>query len=194
MRDVNLFEPLESMFETAGFDEQSRSRFSMEAFFSREIESAPRHLYDYWNALPVETGAEMPLERLCRPIEALPAKMSEWVSWIDTTAQDPMCYTIWNHRDSHIPGMGPEISGKKLGDIKAAPLHISACAIEFLYCKHERIPMYYEIDQIICGFKRHYTRIMVPVSDGNGAVNRIVYAIRLIGETVRVDTVAGRLV
>ena len=149
-----MFEPLESMFETSGFDEQARSRFSMEAFFSRETGSAPGHLYDYWNALPAESGA-VPRQTLCRPIEALPVNVSAWVSWIDTTAQDPMCFRIWNHHDTQIPGLGTEISGQKLGDIKEAPLHVSACAIEYLYCKHEQIPMYHEIDQSVCGFKRH---------------------------------------
>lgn len=183
-----MYTPLELMFETSGFDEQARSRFSLEVFFEREAGSAPRQLYDYWDGLPLGPSG-LPAETVCHPRTTLPKAAAQWVSWIDTTAEDPMEFVIWDHRESPIAGLGTELSGRRLGDIREAPLHFSACAIEYLYCKHERLPMYHEIDQILCGYKRHYTRIMVPVADERGDVNRIYYAIRRLRETTRVKRV-----
>jgi hypothetical protein len=179
------------MFETSGFDEQARSRYSMDDFFLRETDSVPRRLYDYWSALPVGS-AGLPDAVSCRPRAVLPRNIAEWVSWIDTTADDPMEFILWDHCPSPVPGLGEELSGRSLGDVREAPLHFSACAIEYLYCKHERTPMYHEIEQILCGYKRHYTRIMVPVADENGSVSRIYYAIRCLRATRRVkQTIFG---
>ncbi len=174
------------MFETSGFDEQARSRFSMDVFFERERGSALWHLYQHWKVLPKGRHG-LPTARMFDPKPALPHNVAKWIAWIDTTEEDPTQFTIWEHPECHIPGMGAELSGKLLNDIPEAQLHVSACAIEYLYCKHERVPMYHEIDQILCGYRRHYTRLLVPLADNNGGVSRIFYAIRMLGEIVRAD-------
>ena len=70
-----------------------------------------------------------------------------------------------------------------LGEISAGRLHITACAIEYLSCKHERMAMYHEIDQIMSGYQRHYTRVIVPVENGSGRVDRVYSATRLVRAT-----------
>ncbi|MEX2614906.1 MAG: hypothetical protein WD767_02315 [Alphaproteobacteria bacterium] len=189
-----MYAPLESMFETSGFDEQARSRFSMDVFFEREgCGSALWHLYRHWKALPKKQHG-LPAASMCNPKPALPRDVAKWIAWIDTTKDDPTQFIIWEHPESHIPGMGVELSGKLLNDIPVAQLHISACAIEYLYCKHERIPMYHEIDQILCGYRRQYTRLLVPLADENGNVSRIFYAIRMLSELGRVNRLAGGVI
>ncbi len=188
-----MYTPLESMFETSGFDEQARSRFSMDVFLERECGSALWHLYQHWKALPPGPYG-LPLAATCDPKQTLPDDIAKWIAWIDTTEEDPTQFIIWEHPESHIPGMGTELSGKLLNDIPEAQLHVSACAIEYLYCKHEREPMYHEIDQILCGYRRHYTRLLVPLADESGGVSKIFYAIRMLGEMVRVDRMAGGVI
>jgi hypothetical protein len=189
-----LYTPLESMFETSGFDEQARSRFSMDVFFARENgDSALRHLYRHWEALPKGRHG-LPTAAMCDPKQTLAGDVAKWIAWIDTTREDPTQFIIWEHPECRIPGLGAELSGKLLNDIPEAQLHVSACAIEYLYCKHERIPMYHEIDQILCGYRRHYTRLLVPLADEDGSVSRLFYAVRVLSEPVRADSLAGGVI
>ncbi len=173
------------MTETIGFDEQTRSLYSFDAFKDRENGTILRHLYNYWVTLPV--GAHgLPHEDQCRPKVDLSAKVADMVSWIDTTPDDPLNFIIRDHVESTIPGWGVELSDKPLCNCPEMEMHTTACAVEYLFCKHERKPMYHEIDQLIGGLKRHYTRIMLPVENNAGEVDRIYYATNQLQPITRV--------
>lgn len=181
-----MHSPIETVSETIGFDEQTRSLYSLEAFKAREKGTVLMHFYHYWVTLPIGQGG-IPHEDVCRPKEHLPPNVAARVSWIDTSAEDPQQFIVRDHVASTIPGLGIELSDRPLCDIPALDMHTTACAVEYLFCKHERTPMYHEIEQLISGLKRHYTRIMLPVMNDAGDVNRIYYATRQIEPVKRVS-------
>ena len=185
-----LHEPLESMTEAIGFDEQVRSLYSLEAFADREIGTALARLYTYWEALP-RTLHGLPLAGDCQPKFALPADVAEQVCCLETTEDNPLNYIVREHAANPIPGFGSELVGKPLCDRPELDMDTTACAIEFLYCKRERVAMYHEIEQILSGLKRHYTRIMLPVANDAGDVSHIYFAMR---EVVPVKRVTFHLV
>ena len=125
-----LYEPLESMFESSGFDEQARLRFSMDVFFEREDNASPLwHLYQHWAAQP-EGRHGLPQASMCDPKRGLPGKIAKWIAWIDTTREDPSQFVISENPECHIPGMGTELSGKHINDVTGGQLHMSGAASE----------------------------------------------------------------
>ena len=62
----------------------------------------------------------------------------------------------------------------------------TATAMEYNACKHARAPMYHEIEQIIGGVMRHYTRIVLPVADRHGKVVKLYCGFRRVREPVRI--------
>lgn len=172
-----MHKPIETSTETAGFDEQTRSLYSLGAFADREKGSVLGQLYDYWRALP-RGPYGLPHTDICLPKTALPQNFADQICCLDTRADNPLDYIIRDHAASPIPGFGSDLVGKPLCDRPTLEMDTPACAVEFLYCKHERTPMYHEIEQILGGLKRHYTRIMVPVEGDLGDVARIFFAMR----------------
>lgn len=165
------------MTETIGFDEQTRSLYSLDAFKERESGTVLHHLYNYWATLP-RGSFGLPHQDTHRPKADLPAKTADSVAWIDTRADDPLLYVIRENCENPIQGWGVELTDKPLKDCPDMEIHTTACAVEYLFCKHERCPMYHEIEQIIGGLKRHFTRIMLPVENDAGEVERIFFAKR----------------
>ena len=115
---------------------------------------------------------------LFRPKEILPDRLAKQVSCIDTSANDPLDFVILEHAPSTIPGFGEELAGRPLCDRPDTDMDTTASAVEFLFCKHERTPMYHEVEQILGGLKRHFTRIMLPVENRAGDVERIYFVMR----------------
>lgn len=185
MQGRHLHEPIETMTESIGFDEQTRSLYSLDAFAARESESVLKRLFDYWQALPRSQGG-LPLSETCNPKSDLEAEFAEQICALDTSSENPLNYVVRDHAASPLPGHGHALVGRPLCDRPELDMDTTACAVEFLYCKRERTPMYHEIEQMIGGLKRHYTRIMVPVEDSAGAVCLIYFAMREIQPAKRV--------
>ena len=178
------------MTETVGLDEQTRSLYSLAAFRNREKATPLFRLYEYWSALP--RGPQgLPFQGGFRPEADLSEELAAQVCSIDTSANDPLDYIIVRQAPSTLRGYGTELAGRPLCDRRQTDMDTTACAVEFLFCKHERRPMYHEIDQILDGLKRHFTRIMLPVENDAGMVETIHYATR---DLHRVRRVAFRLV
>jgi hypothetical protein len=173
------------MSETMGFDEQTRSLFSMEAFKDRENGTVLQQLYNYWITIPVGLQG-LPREPDFNPGETFPPNVNDAISWIETKSEDPLKFIIREHAENTIPGLGVELSDKLLCDRPEIDMHTTACAVEFLFCKRERTPMYHEIEQILGGLKRHYTRLMLPVENNQGNVDRIYYTTRQIHPVKRI--------
>lgn len=177
--------PLETMTETVGFDEQTRSLYSLDAMSEREKGSVLAQLFAYWEALPPGWHG-LPNIKDCQPKLALPRNIAEQVCCLDTSAENPLNYIVREHATSTIPGFGTELVGRPLCDRPELDMDTTACAVEFLYCKRERTAMYHEIEQILGGLRRHYTRIIVPVEDDSGEVCRIYFAMRELQPAKRV--------
>ena len=172
-----MYKPLETLRETVGFDEQTRSLYSMDAFSDWEKGTFLHDLYDYWKNFPV-IASGLPHMDSCRPKSALPHMVAERICCIDTSADNPLDYIVREHAANALPGFGVELSGRPLCDRPELDMDTTACAIEFMSCKLERKPLYHEIDQLLGGLKRHYMRLMLPVQNDAGEVDLIYFAIR----------------
>ena len=177
-------EPIEKSIETFGLEAQNRARYSIEAFLDIEQGTAPRRLYDYWLAACPDDGG-LPLDEDFQPRDALPPDAMQWVSWIDVGGEDPLSFVMRDHPASPISGYGVELSDKPLRDFPDLS-QATSTAMEYLACKHAREPMYHEIDQILGGVIRHYTRIVLPVADRDGNVTKLYCGFRRITEPARV--------
>lgn len=184
-------EPIETSIETFGFSEQNRARYSIDSFLDIEQGTAPRRLYDYWLAAR-PAGGGLPQEEDFDPKSDLPEETARSVSWMDVGSDDPLAFVMRDHLASPIPGYGVELSDKPLRDFPDLS-QATATAAEYNACKHAREPMYHEIEQILGGVRRHYTRIMLPVVDRDGKVTKLYCGFRQVRELVRVraDSAAG---
>ena len=109
------------------------------------------------------------------------------IGWIDITADTPADFVMQHHPASTVPGWGRELSGKKFGDYPNRK-HAKSLTLEFRLCKTWKLPLYHEIDQVIDGVARHYTRLMAPVVDDHETVVHIYYAVRWLSPPQRVST------
>ncbi|MEK9671698.1 MAG: hypothetical protein VW268_04245 [Rhodospirillaceae bacterium] len=79
----------------------------------------------------------------------------------------------------------------RLGDLPIAMIR-DACIREYTFCRDIREPIYSEIIQVLCGFARHYVRLLLPLADGAGRVTRIAYVVRRVTPLTPFD--AARMV
>lgn len=163
------------MTETVGFNEQTRSLYSLDAMGEREKGLVLAQLFAYWEALPPGWHG-LPNIEDCPPKLALTGKIADQICCLDTNSENLLNYIVRDHATSTIPGFGSELVARPLCDRRGLDTDTTACAVEFRYCKYERTPNCHEIEQILSGLKRHYTRIMVPVEDDSGDVCRIYFA------------------
>lgn len=185
-RDALLHTPIETLWENDGDDEQTRSLYSIDALREREKGTDILKLYNYWVASPAGKFG-LPHMSCFYPGSPISKYFSEKISWIDTSSSDPFQFVMRDHRENPIPGWGKELSNKTLFERKDMEMHHSACAVECLLCKMERAPMYHEIEQTITGLSRHFTRLMVPVENDQGHVDRIYYISRRLRPIKRVS-------
>mgnify|MGYP000200240924 CR=1 FL=1 len=162
---------LETVHGVNGDDAQRRTMYSIECIDSNNPQMDA--LYYFWSTLQHATNgiphmSDFELEKVA------PHADGAFLSWVDSTPEDPRFFQMGRHPFSPIPGMGAELSGKRLMEIPNA-LHARSVFVEYMRCKQWRTPMFHEIEQIIGGFQRHYYRLLLPLSDDTGRVSRIVY-------------------
>lgn len=134
---------------------QERRRLSLSAILKVE-DMAGRHtpirdLFDRWRA-----GADFDDAR-----------------WIDVRSTNPYDFVIHNHP-------GTVIGGRSEIILKDYPVRMQArsCAAEYWECKSINQPVAHYVNQEFHGLQREYVRLMIPIADPSGLVQKIVYAIR----------------
>lgn len=162
---------LETVHGVKGDDAQRRTMY---AFDSVESENPLMDALQYfWSTLrQIHNGTPRVSEFELNKIA--PHAADAFLSWVDVSPDDPRFFLMAAHPDSPIPGMGAELTGKRLMEIPSS-LHAQSTFVEYLRCKQWRTPMYHEIEQIIGGFQRHYYRLLLPLADEKGDVTRIIY-------------------
>jgi len=93
--------------------------------------------------------------------------------WIDVTADNPYEYVIHNHP-------GTVIGGRSDIRLKEYPvrMQLRSCAAEYLECKSRAQPTAHYVNQEFNGLQREYLRLMLPLANSSGIVQKIVYAVR----------------
>ncbi len=167
--------PLETERGWDGKDLQVRTLYDMNVFAEKEASTHLDILHYYWSSLQIEKDG-LPKISEFHPGKILPNAGKCKVGWIDSSAEDPNNFVMRDHPDNPIQGFGRELSGKVLAEFPSK-MHAKSLMLEYLRCKRWKVPLYHEIDQVINGIGRHYTRLMVPLVDQTGTVTRIYYGV-----------------
>lgn len=173
-----MHQPLETITETIGFDEQTRSLYDISALMDWEHTTPLGEFFRYWRGCPV-TLRGIPPEAHFDPDSNMPASAARWISSVDVRPDNPMQYVIKQQLLETGSDAPDGLSGRRFSDIPNI-LHAAANAVEFLQCKHEKQPLYFEINQIINGKTRHFMRLMLPVESESQEVETIYYGIRVV--------------
>ena len=179
---------LETVTGQEGDDVQKRVLYDLMTIDTREADTLLDFLFYYWSALnaganKVPAVADFQVEKILQPAAL------EYTGWVDTAEDDPRSFIIRHHPANRLPGMDEHSADIRLADLPNK-MHANSLILEYLRCKRWKIPLYHEIDQRIGGIRRHYTRLLLPLADGDGPVTRIFFGFRLIAR-VTVSEKAG---
>ena len=147
----------------------------MNAFAEKEKASHLDILHYYWSSLQIEKNT-LPKISEFHPQDVLPAVGQCPVGWIDSSADDPNNFVMQNHPENPVYGLGIELNDRFLSEFPNK-MHAKSLLLEYLRCKRWKAPLYHEIDQVIGGIGRHYTRLMLPLVDETGTVTQIHYGV-----------------
>lgn len=162
----------------SGDDHQKRLMLSFDASFTQENGTALGVLFDYWRS--VATGVVIDDETDFRPKDLLPPEVAQWVSWVDTRSVSPLDFVWRDHIyawQGDVSDLFRDASGIRIRDYGFAR-HGRFCATEYHLCKRLNRPLYHEIEQWTGSIHRRYRRLLLPVQNTRGDVNRLVYVCR----------------
>ena len=160
--------------DAPGF-KQERIQWSLDEVARREVNPATgepsviKRLMDYW--LERRVG-EIPDAATFDPKGLFTPDEFRFVAWVDVVADDPGNFVLRNH-PAYLFG---DWSDKRLREYHIE-YHGRNCALEYLMCKTVQQPIYHELRHSLGELGRHYTRIVLPVSDRRHLVRRVYYAV-----------------
>ncbi|NKB60154.1 MAG: hypothetical protein GKS00_27900 [Alphaproteobacteria bacterium] len=158
-----------------GNDVQVRTLFDMNAFAEREAASHLDILHYYWSSLQIEK-VSLPKVHEFHPSDVLPKAAFSSVGWVDSIADDPRDFVMRDHPENPVYGLGIELNDTFLSEFPNK-MHAKSLLLEYIRCKRWKVPLYHEIEQVIGGISRHYTRLMLPLVDESGTVTQIFYGV-----------------
>ena len=169
-----IIQPRAKFYDRQGDDEQCRSLYSLNDLAENEDGSILDTLFYFWDSVrggkAAPTVAEFNIETV------FGAAFGQKVFTIDTQYENPENFLSLKHPNG---SRGPVI-GFEGSPIESHPsrIHRDALKSEYETSKSWITPFYHEINQIICGYPRHYMRILLPLADQDGNVVKLAYAIR----------------
>ncbi len=165
-----------------GNDVQVRILYDLNAFAEKEAASHLDILHYYWSSLQLDESSLPKISEFHTDM-VLPQGAETKIAWVDTSFDDPNDFIMCNHPERPNPGFGAELTGRKLSEFPNK-MHSKSLVLEYLRCKRWRNPLYHEIDQVINGVARHYTRLLLPLVSEDGEVTRIFYGYNTLVEPV----------
>jgi hypothetical protein len=156
-----------------GDDVQVRIPYDMNAFAEKETASHLDILHYYWSSLQLD-DVSVPKISEFHIEDVLPESARNYVAWVDTSSEDPNNFIMRRHPQRPNPGFGVELTNRNLSEFPNK-MHSKSLVLEYLRCKRWRSPLYHDIDQVINGVARHYTRLLLPLVSESGEVTRIFY-------------------
>jgi hypothetical protein len=166
---------LRRQVENAFGDAQERLTLSIETLLPREAGNVLFELHDLWWKRSAG-GGEPPCVDGFDYKSLLPAEFHRYVSWVDLSAADPYNYVIRDHTHQ---SQFCDHTDRRLGD-HPSRMNTRSCAAEYIACIRDRRPFYHEIDQTVGSISRQYRRMMLPIANARGKVERLVYAVRMV--------------
>lgn len=158
-----------------GNDVQVRILYDLNTFAEKEKSTHLDILHYYWCSLQIEKET-LPRISEFHPTDILRRPFHDLCGWIDSSAEDPHNFVMRDHPENPVYGLGSELNDCLLSEFPNK-MHAKSLTLEYLRCKRWKIPLYHEIDQVIGGIGRHYTRLMLPLIDDTNTVTRIYYGV-----------------
>lgn len=150
-----------------------RIEFSPATFFSREKGQATDQLTKYWQSLGHNPQAScLDLTR------GLNAEQIAFTGMITTRDLNPLNFVIQRHTRVAPPCFSSALDGVRFSDFPDEE-HGLALAKDYFECVRRQEPIYQEINHTFVGIHRHYTRVTLPLFDGDNVV-AVAYATRRI--------------
>ena len=177
--------PLETSFETAGANLQRRALFSLNDFAEREpMTSMLRVALNCWTALG---GPErVPRKDAFLDDRIAPLYDHGNVSLIDVSDPNPWNFVIVRHSPHRIPQLGKALENTRVSDYPC-PMSARALMTEYFLARQYGEPLYHEIEQVIFGYARHYTRLLLPLAGDDGSIDTVFVACRCLKAPHRIE-------
>lgn len=138
-----------------------------------------KSVYEYWQSHKPADG-QLPTLTDLNYRRDLENDLIGLIGRLDVSPANPMAF----HVDDT-----PEIDG--FSSMKGLTLnehpffaHAVSTATDFMYCKFQRTPGFYEINQCSGELNRHYVRLMLPVADETGDVVCVLYVVNVISSSM----------
>ncbi len=177
--------PLETSFETAGSNLQRRALFSLGDLAEREpMTSVLRVMLNCWTALG--GPKRIPREEEFLDDRIAPLFNKGHVSLIDVSDPNPWNFVILKHSSHRIPQLGKRLENTRVSDYPC-PMSARALMTEYFLARQYGEPLYHEIEQVIFGYARHYTRLLLPLAGAEGSISTIFVARRCLKPPFRLD-------
>jgi len=170
------FQPIEAVHNAEWGDEQYRARFSVEAFRHIEANTPVDTLFYYWDTLRKGHGAS-PLLGSFRPFEIFPQAVLDSISWVEVDDENAENFVLRNHHGGTMQDVYGSVEGLRFRDYPNR-IHRRETIRDYQLCKKLKRPLYHDINQVLDGACRRYTRIMMPLCDAKGDVVQIAYGLR----------------
>lgn len=168
--------PLETSFDTSGDNIQRRELYSMSEFADAEPPGSTNWLlYKCWKTLSL--GGRIPLEQDVLTDNTNTMRLDGQTTLIDVSDPNPWNFVFVAHWHTPYPNLGSELTNTRVSQYPCM-MHAKALMSEYFIARESAAPVYHEIEQLIFGISRHYRRLILPLSDTDNRVNKLLVGVR----------------
>ncbi len=168
--------PLETSFDTSGDNIQRRELYSMNEFAEAEPPGSTNWLlHKCWKSLSL--GGRIPLEQDVLTDNTNTMRLDGQTTLIDVSDPNPWNFVFVAHWHTPYPNLGSELTNTRVSQYPCM-MHAKALMSEYFIARESAAPVYHEIEQLIFGISRHYRRLILPLSDTENRVNKLLVGVR----------------
>ncbi|MDH3702866.1 MAG: hypothetical protein OEU46_16295 [Alphaproteobacteria bacterium] len=176
--------PVETSFDTSGENIQRRELYPMNEFAEAEPPGGTIWtLFKTWKALSL--GGRIPLAQDVLTDNTNTIALDGQTTLVDVGDPNPANFVFMSHWQSSYPRLGSELANTRVGQYPCR-MHAKALMSEYLMTRENAEPVYHEIEQLIFGISRHYRRLILPLTDAENRVTKLIVGVRPIRPAVQI--------
>jgi hypothetical protein len=170
--------PLETSFDTSGENIQRRERYSMDEFAEAEPPGTTNWLlHKCWKSLSL--GGRIPLAQDVLTDNSQTMRLDGQTTLVDVSDPNPWNFVFVAHWHTPYPRLGSELTNTRVSQYPCM-MHAKALMSEYFMARENAVPVYHEIEQLIFGISRHYRRLILPLTDTDKRVTKLLVGVRSI--------------
>ena len=176
--------PVETSFDTSGENIQRRELYSMNEFAEAEPPGGTIWtLFKTWKALSL--GGRVPLAQDVLTDNTNTIALDGQTTLIDVSDPNPWNFFFMSHWQTSYPRLGSELTNTQVSQYPCG-MHAKALMSEYFMTRENAEPVYHEIEQLIFGISRHYRRLILPLTDTENRVTKLIVGVRAIRPAVQI--------